>query len=304
MNIRKKQASFERQQKIAGYIFIAPLIFGAAFMFLPNIIKTIIYSLNDMVLGNGNYTLEWKGFEYYYKALFVNADFIQYVLKSLWEMLVYVPTIVIFSLFISSVLNQKFKGRVIVRAIFFLPVVIATGIVTKVDSAYDLVSVMSSRDAAEGASESLFQMSSFLYSLNFNENLTKIVVSAANGISNIVNSSGMQIFIFLAAFQEIPVSSYEAAAVEGCSKWEAFWKITIPSVKSQIIVASVYTVIDTFTKTDNVIFNYIHNIAFAENQYSYAMSMYLIYLTSLGIMLGTAMWIVSRSLQKRDGGAV
>lgn len=304
MNIRKKQASFERQQKIAGYIFIAPLIFGAAFMFLPNIIKTIIYSLNDMVLGNGNYTLEWKGFEYYYKALFVNADFIQYVLKSLGEMLVYVPTIVIFSLFISSVLNQKFKGRVIVRAIFFLPVVIATGIVTKVDSAYDLVSVMSSRDAAEGASESLFQMSSFLYSLNFNENLTKIVVSAANGISNIVNSSGMQIFIFLAAFQEIPVSSYEAAAVEGCSKWEAFWKITIPSVKSQIIVASVYTVIDTFTKTDNVIFNYIHNVAFAENQYSYAMSMYVIYLTSLGIMLGTAMWIVSRSLQKRDGGAV
>lgn len=304
MNIRKKQASFERQQKIAGYIFIAPLIFGAAFMFLPNIIKTIIYSLNDMVLGNGNYTLEWKGFEYYYKALFVNADFIQYVLKSLGEMLVYVPTIVIFSLFISSVLNQKFKGRVIVRAIFFLPVVIATGIVTKVDSAYDLVSVMSSRDAAEGASESLFQMSSFLYSLNFNENLTKIVVSAANGISNIVNSSGMQIFIFLAAFQEIPVSSYEAAAVEGCSKWEAFWKITIPSVKSQIIVASVYTVIDTFTKTDNVIFNYIHNIAFAENQYSYAMSMYVIYLTSLGLMLGTAMWIVSRSLQKRDGGAV
>ena len=300
MNIRKKQASFERQQKIAGYIFIAPLIFGAAFMFLPNIIKTIIYSLNDMVLGNGNYTLEWKGFEYYYKALFVNADFIQYVLK----MLVYVPTIVIFSLFISSVLNQKFKGRVIVRAIFFLPVVIATGIVTKVDSAYDLVSVMSSRDAAEGASESLFQMSSFLYSLNFNENLTKIVVSAANGISNIVNSSGMQIFIFLAAFQEIPVSSYEAAAVEGCCKWEAFWKITIPSVKSQIIVASVYTVIDTFTKTDNVIFNYIHNVAFAENQYSYAMSMYVIYLTSLGIMLGTAMWIVSRSLQKRDGGAV
>lgn len=304
MNIRKKQASFERQQKIAGYIFIAPLIFGAAFMFLPNIIKTIIYSLNDMVLGNGNYTLEWKGFEYYYKALFVNADFIQYVLKSLGEMLVYVPTIVIFSLFISSVLNQKFKGRVIVRAIFFLPVVIATGIVTKVDSAYDLVSVMSSRDAAEGASESLFQMSSFLYSLNFNENLTKIVVSAANGISNIVNSSGMQIFIFLAAFQEIPVSSYEAAAVEGCSKWEAFWKITIPSVKSQIIVASVYTVIDTFTKTDNVIFNYIHNVAFAENQYSYAMSMYVIYLTSLGLMLGTAMWIVSRSLQKRDGGAV
>ena len=304
MNIRKKQASFERQQKIAGYIFIAPLIFGAAFMFLPNIIKTIIYSLNDMVLGNGNYTLEWKGFEYYYKALFVNADFIQYVLKSLGEMLVYVPTIVIFSLFISSVLNQKFKGRVIVRAIFFLPVVIATGIVTKVDSAYDLVSVMSSRDAAEGASESLFQMSSFLYSLNFNENLTKIVVSAANGISNIVNSSGMQIFIFLAAFQEIPVSSSEAAAVEGCSKWEAFWKITIPSVKSQIIVASVYTVIDTFTKTDNVIFNYIHNVAFAENQYSYAMSMYVIYLTSLGIMLGTAMWIVSRSLQKRDGGAV
>lgn len=289
--------SFEKKQRLAGYVFIAPLIFGACILFLPNIVKTFVFSMNDIVLGDSAYTLEWKGLKYYYDALFVNADFIQYVIKSLGEMLVYVPTIIVFSLFMASILNQKFHGRVLARAIFFLPVVLATGIVTKTDMIYDLVSAVDGRVALEDSGQ-LVNMSSFLYSLNFNKTLTNVVVQAANGIESIVTSSGMQIFILLAAFQEIPISSYEAAAVEGASKWETFWKITIPSVKNQIVVTSVYTVIDIFTKTDNTIFNYIHKIGFAGNQYGYAMAMYIIYLLAVGLMLGIAMLTIGRMLRE------
>ena len=299
-NKKTLSLSFEKKQKIAGYLFVLPIILGALVLFTPNLIKTIVFSFNEINLSGDGYTLGWKGFDYYYKVLFVNADFIQYVIRSFGEMLVYVPTIIIFSLFMASVLNQKFKGRVIARAIFFLPVVLATGIVTKTDMAYDLVATLTGRDLMDEGSKQLFGMSSFLYSLNFSESLTEIVVNAANGIENIINSSGMQIFILLAAFQEIPLSSYEAAAVEGCSKWETFWKITIPSVKNQIVVTAIYTVIDIFTKTDNELFNYIYDIAFAGNQYSEAMAMYVTYLLSLGIMLAIVMFTVSRIAKKHE----
>lgn len=297
MKKKRKQMSFEKKQRLAGYVFISPLIFGTCILFLPNIIKTFVFSMNDIVLGDSAYTLEWKGFKYFYEALFVNADFIQYVIQSLGEMLVYVPTIIVFSLFMASILNQKFRGRVLARSIFFLPVVLATGIVTKTDMMYDLVSTIDGRVTLEESGQ-LVNMAGFLYSLNFNKTLTNVVVSAANGIENIVTSSGMQIFILLAAFQEIPQSSYEAAAVEGASKWETFWKITIPSVKNQIVVTSVYTVIDIFTKTDNAIFNYIHDIGFAGNQYGYAMAMYIIYLVAVGLMLGIAMLTIGRMLRE------
>ena len=299
-NKKTLSLSFEKKQKIAGYLFVLPIILGALVLFMPNLIKTIVFSFNEINLSGDGYTLGWKGFDYYYKVLFVNADFIQYVIRSFGEMIVYVPTIIIFSLFMASVLNQKFKGRVIARAIFFLPVVLATGIVTKTDMAYDLVATLTGRDLMDEGSKQLFGMSSFLYSLNFSESLTEIVVNAANGIENIINSSGMQIFILLAAFQEIPLSSYEAAAVEGCSKWETFWKITIPSVKNQIVVTAIYTVIDIFTKTDNELFNYIYDIAFAGNQYSDAMAMYVTYLLSLGIMLAIVMFTSSRIAKKHE----
>lgn len=294
---KRKHLSFEKKQQLAGYVFISPLIFGILILFIPNIVKTFVFSMNEIVVGNSSYTLDWKGFDYYYDALFVNADFIQYVIKSLGEMLVYVPTIIVFSLFMASMLNQQFKGRVLARSIFFLPVVLATGIVTKTDMMFDLVAAIDERVVLEESGQ-LVNMAAFLYSLNFNEALTEVVVTAANGIENIVNSSGMQIFILLAAFQEVPQSSYEAAAVEGASRWETFWKITIPSVKSQIIVTSVYTVIDIFTQADNEIFNYIYNIGFQGNQYGYAMAMYVIYLMAVGLMMGTVMLTIGRMMKE------
>ena len=297
----RRSLSVEKKQRLAGYIFISPLIFGFFVLFLPSIIKTFVFSMNNIVIGNAGYTLEWKGFDYYYEALFVNADFIQYVIKSLGEMLVYVPTIIIFSFFMASLLNQTFKGRVFARSIFFLPVVLATGIVTKADMNYDLVQVISGMTELNEEGTQLIGMSSFLYSLNFSPALIKIVVTAANGIENVVNSSGMQIFILLAAFQEIPQSCYEAAAVEGASKWETFWKITIPSVKNQIILTAIYTVIDIFTKTDNQLFNFIHEIGFSGNQYGLAMAMYIIYLLAIGIMLGIVMLTIGRAVKKSEG---
>ena len=304
MKMMKKTKTFSLERKRAryGYLFTLPLILGLAFIFIPNIVQTVLYSLNETVIDGSGYTLEWIGLKYYIKAFAGDAKFLQYMLSSLGELLVQVPVILIFSLFMAMVLNQKFKGRVVARAIFFLPLVLSTGIISRVEASTQLDSLMSMRDALEGMQGTRFDLSQLLLSMNFNATLSDIVVSAATGIKDIVNASGMQIFIFLAAFQQIPVSVYEAAQVEGCSKWVLFWKVVIPMTAKQILVAGVYTVVDVFTRTDGVLFTYIHEMAYTNNQYSYAMAMYLVYAMGLGIMMAIALATVYKLMNRSEGG--
>ena len=299
---QKKPLSLERKRARYGYIFTAPLIIGLVFFFIPNIVKTVIFSMNETIIESTGYSLEPAGFQYYYKAFFEDAKFLQYTLASLGEILLQVPIILIFSLFMAMVLNQEFKGRVVARAIFFLPVVLATGIVSKVEVTTQLGSLIETRDALEmGLVATGFDMKQWLTSMNFNASLIEVVIDAAEGIKEIVNASGMQIFIFLAAFQQIPISVYEAAQVEGCSKWILFWKLIIPMTSKQIVVAGVYTVIDVFTRTDSTLFSYIHEMAYANNQYSYAMAMYLIYALGLAIMILIVLVTVYKLMSKSDG---
>lgn len=304
MKMMKKTKTFSLERKRAryGYLFTLPLILGLAFIFIPNIVQTVLYSLNETVIDGSGYTLEWIGLKYYIKAFAGDAKFLQYMLSSLGELLVQVPVILVFSLFMAMVLNQKFKGRVVARAIFFLPLVLSTGIISRVEASTQLDSLMSMRDALEGMQGTRFDLSQLLLSMNFNSTLSDIVVSAATGIKDVVNASGMQIFIFLAAFQQIPVSVYEAAQVEGCSKWVLFWKVVIPMTAKQILVAGVYTVVDVFTRTDGALFTYIQEMAYTNNQYSYAMAMYLVYAMGLGIMMAIALATVYKLMNRSEGG--
>lgn len=304
MKMMKKTKTFslERNRARYGYLFTLPLILGLALIFIPNLVQTVLYSLNETVIDGSGYTLEWIGLKYYIKAFAGDAKFLQYMLSSLGELLVQVPVILVFSLFMAMVLNQKFKGRVVARAIFFLPLVLSTGIISRVEASTQLDSLMLTRDALEGMQGTRFDLSQLLLSMNFNATLSDIVVSAARGIKDIVNASGMQIFIFLAAFQQIPVSVYEAAQVEGCSKWVLFWKVVIPMTAKQILVAGVYTVVDVFTRTDGVLFTYIHKMAYTNNQYSYAMAMYLVYAMGLGIMMAIALATVYKLMNRSEGG--
>ncbi len=294
---KRRPLSLEKKQARMGYIFVIPLLFGLCFLFLPNIVNTVIFSLNDTEITPNGYVLHWRGLYYYNKALTENPQFTKLLISSYGEMVAQVPTIVVFSLFFASILNQKFKGRVVARAIFFLPVIISTGVMLSVNSAFNLVDFASGRsslnDAIDTASASGLDITMLLKELNLGEGITDFIASAANGVYDIVSSSGMQIFILLAAFQEIPNPLYEAAQVEGCSKWETFWKITIPMVSRQIVVVTVYTVIDSFTKNNSALFKYISDNTWSRTQYADGTSMYMIYALSLAVVLGLVAGLTS-----------
>lgn len=298
MNLFHKR-TLEQKRTDVGYIFIIPLILGVFLIFIPNIIQTFIFSINDMEITGSGYFLHFKGFQYYKDALLTDPNFNQYLMVSLKNLALNIIIIAIFSLFIATILNQKFHGRIFARVIFFIPVILCTGVLTLVDS--QAISYMSAGQMIETGSSvdvsNLAQITTILNSLNFNDTLTSVISSCISGIYDIVKMSGIQIFIMLSGLQEISPSLYEAASVEGCSKWELFWKITFPMIAPQIAVCTVYTIADSFSQSSNQVFAYTNELAFKGNQYALATAMNMEYLVCLGVMVFIILWVLKKLLK-------
>lgn len=303
-----RRNSLEKKQQRIGVIFLIPLIIGMCFIFLPNLVKTFIFTLSEINIDKNGYSLNFVGLQNYIRLFTEDVYFRQNLVSTIWALVTQVPVLVIFSLFIATILNQKFKGRMIARAIFFVPVIMATGIISRIDTTTNLMNFLdSSRQLQTGTSldnisAQLFDMGAMLSSMNFNQTLISIVTGAANGISTVVISSGMQIFIFLAGLQEIPESLYEAARTEGCSAWETFWKITFPMISPQIVVNLVYTVVNTFTDPNNSLFLYISGIsAYGNSQYGFATAMYMVTAVCTSLLLGLVGYALSKFVRHTEG---
>ena len=81
-----------------------------------------------------------------------------------------------------------------------------------------------------------------------------------NGITDVINRSGVQMLVFLAGLQSISPAIYESCSIDGATTWETFWKITLPMISPMILVNSIYTVIDSFTSESNRVMQYITGI--------------------------------------------
>lgn len=265
---KKKIASLDRRKARAGWLFVLPFVIGFVLIYIPIIYQSIKYSFFTYtpVSGGGAMIKTFVGWEHYRNALFEKSDFMQTLLTGLKEMAFDIPAILIFSLFIAVILNQKMVGRAAFRAIFFLPVVVSTGLMESImhasyaasGTSMDVGSEASAADkiasslAIEGLLENVFA------SLGFGEGLVKYISTAVAGISDIVNRSGVQILIFLASLQSISPAIYESCQIDGATSWETFWKITFPMVSPMILVNGVYTIIDNFTTDSNSVMNVIN----------------------------------------------
>lgn len=287
---RSHSLSYMERRARKGYLFMLPLFFGLALVFIPSLVRTVIFSFNEITIGSFGYKLTFQGWQYYQTALTKDPQIVPDMVASLRTLLINIPIILIFSLFIATLLNQRFRGRLIARMIFFLPVILTTGILVRFDApAMNMVS--QTVDTGSDSSLALVGgLSSMLASLNFSDTLTGIISSAVSNIYSVVTASGIQIFIFLAGLQEIPRSLYEAAAVEGCSKWELFWKITFPMIMPQMTINAVYTIVDSFTDPTGI-FTYISELG-TQQQYSLATAASILYLICLGVVIAAVMAII------------
>ena len=282
---RKRGASLQARKSRAGWFFILPFLLGFVLVYVPIIFGSIKYSFNEIdILTGGGYELVWVGIENYQRAL-ADSTFVQTLLNGISGLLIDIPTILLFSLFIAILLNQKMIGRGAFRAIFFIPVLLTTGLIASIDASNTLGDYMDSTgegiDTGAGASSGAAEIVSATDLQNLFSNmvvggeLAGFVTSAVNNIFDIVNRSGVQMLIFLSGLQGISPSIYESCQMEGASPWETFWKITLPMVSPMILVNAVYTVIDSFTSESNEVMKYVnamYNQAGDGNVISSAMS--------------------------------
>ena len=289
---KNKSALFEKRARY-GYVFIAPLILGVCLIFIPNLIETFLYSVCEIDTAN-NFALNLSGFGFYKEALRSDPKFIPLLADNLKNLVINVPIIVIYSLFIATLLNQEFKGRVVARIIFFIPVLLATGVLSDTDSTALLYTGAGQViDTGVSSGSGFADMTTLLSSLSFPKPLIDVVTGAVSNIYTITHSSGLQIFIFLAGLQEIPTSVYEAASIEGCSKWELFWKITFPMIAPQIAVNAIYTIAISATD-NNALLAYSNTLAFGESNYSLATAMNIIYLLALGLFVMLVLALIGK----------
>lgn len=298
---RFKNMSLQEKKGLWGWVFILPWIIGFTIFFAVPLIQSFIYSLSELSLTTTGMNLEFLGISNYVNALTQNVDFNQTLIEVVVDMLVNVPLIVIFSLFVAVVLNQQFKGRMLARAVFFLPVILASGVIFNIESGDFLQSIMSGAGAEEESFQAglrSFQLEMLLLDAGINEYIIEYLTGAVNRIYEIVGASGVQILIFLAGLQSISPQLYEVAKIEGATGYEAFWKITFPLISPLILTNIIYSIIDSFT--DNDMTTLIQETAFDDFNFGLSGAMGWMYFIVISIILLVSTYFVSRRVFYQD----
>ena len=295
---RKKSVSLDKKKARAGWIFVLPFIIGLVFVYFPIVFESLEQSLFYKVPGDATARV-FNKFASYYEAFF-NADtsgFAQALFASVGEIILDIPMILLFSLFMAVLLNQKIGGRAVFRAIFFVPVILSTGIMESIDASAVLDTMSNAGGIDDGSGSSAageivdaVDLQKFFNGISLPDGMLKYVTDAINDIFNIVNRSGVQMLIFLAGLQSISPAIYESVQIDGASAWETFWKITFPMISPMILVNAVYTVIDAFT-VDSTVMTYISNLKLTEVEKTTAITTamswiyFLLVIAILGILV-------------------
>lgn len=284
--------SYRQRQILGGLLFTFPFIIGFSLFFLYPFIQSIIFSLNKLELGKTGYVLQWLGLQNYRYALLTHPTFNRVFTESIAQTLSGLPMVLGFSLFAASILNQKFKGRAVARMILFLPVILGAGVVLKMEvDDYAYIMSKHARDSLYFAGPALRDL---LATARLPDAVLDYLIDVINRIPEIINASGVQILIFLAGFQAIPASIYEAADVEGATAWERFWLITFPSLSPLILTNVVYTIVDSFTSMQNELILLIEDISFTGAGFGVSMAMTMLYFFFVAALLAVVYAVISR----------
>ncbi len=308
---KRSHASLDRRKARAGWIFVLPFLIGFIAIYLPMIFDSIRYSFSHIKIISGEgFTIEFVGWANYYEALFVNPNFVRTLLTGIQELAFDIPAIILFSLFMAVLLNQKMVGRAVFRAIFFIPVILSTGLIESIDAQNVMDEYMEDTEGIADGSDSstaaeivsAIDIERLFANMKVGTEIVEYVVTAINNIYDIVNRSGVQMLIFLAGLQSISPAIYESCQIDGATGWETFWKITFPMISPMILVNAIYTIIDSFTTDSNSVMKFISSVYTEANgqEISSAMSWMYFLIVILIIAVIAAIFSAFVFYQRKD----
>ncbi|HOB09706.1 MAG TPA: sugar ABC transporter permease [Limnochordia bacterium] len=301
MKRRRSILTMKWRKYLTGFMFVSPFVVGFICFFMYPFVQSIIFSFNQLELTPTGYVLHYVGLDNYHNLLFVHPSFRIAFTETLVQMLSRVPAVLIFSFFAANMLNQRFRGRTIARVVFFLPVIMGAQAVLALQSQDYMQKAMSySKIGAELGMFSGSELRNYLMQLQLPDGLLAYVFGAADSVPQIINSSGIPILIMLAALQSIPSSVFEAASIEGATKWECFWKITFPMILPMIMASVVYTIVESFTSPYNKLVNLIKSTAWQGQGFGVSAAMSWFYFITIAIVLAAVMGVMAKSSHSRS----
>lgn len=165
--------------------------------------------------------------------------------KSLWNTTFFTIVSVAFELAlglaVALLINRAFKGRGIIRASVLIPWAIPTAVAAMMWGFL--------YDGQSGIVAHYFEM------LNFIPDASWLLSTADGGMFSVIfadvwKTTPYMALLLLAGLQTIPNSLYEASNVDGANKFQQFWNITLPLLKSSILVALLFRTLDAFRVFD------------------------------------------------------
>lgn len=290
----KFRLTLERRKALEGILFIAPWLLGFFIFLLGPLLQSLRLAFSEVTDINGLQT-NFIGWANFVEAFLVDEQFVPVLARTIRNCVVDTPIILVFSLFVAILVNMKLRGQTLFRALFFLPVVIGSGMVIQ-------------RLFEQGVGN-LQNMSSGLGSVSRTLDVPTLLITylgpqAAQPIIDVLNRmqfvlwrAGVQILLFLAGLQGISNDRYEAARIDGATDWEIFWKITLPMISPILLVNIIYTIVDSFTDSFNEMLNMIRDIAFrGQFRFGYAAALGWVYFASIFIIIMLVLLIARKHI--------
>jgi multiple sugar transport system permease protein len=226
---RKSQFwTMNRRDAAAGYLFIAPQLLGIITFVLIPLGLVFYYSLHEWnVLAN---TFTFVGGANY-QLLLRDPNLPQV----LWASAVFSAGLVVLNmslaLLLAVLLDQKLKGIVVFRTLFFSPVVV---------SLVAWTIVWSFLLQANGGINGMLAMIG-IEGPNWLRLPSTAMVSVI--VVQVFKNVGLNMILFLAALQGVPKELYEAARVDGAGRFKQFRRITLPMISPTILLTSIITIV-------------------------------------------------------------
>ncbi len=294
---KKKSRGIEQLKSRYGWLFISTWLVGVILFFAIPVIQSVIYSFSQMTVNEGGIKTLFVGMKNYKYIIAEHTDYLGWLRKSVTNFLYSLPIIVLLSLVLALLLNNKFKGRLFFRALYFMPVIIASGVVIELISGMT-TGGMSDSSVSESVSGGMFSVQDVMAVLDLPNQVAEYVQKIISNIFDLIWNSGIQTVLFIAGLQSIPSSLYEASRVEGATKWEEFWFITFPMLSNVTLLVMVYTMVELFISNRNVLILKVYDLMRAA-VYDQTSAMMWFYFLIVGGIMGIIVGIYRKCLQNK-----
>lgn len=296
-----KKRGYERKKSLYGFLFVLHWIIGFIAFFLVPLIQSLIFTFSEVSITNEGFSTEFTGLKNLKFIFFESAKFVENLVASINDFIYKVPIILVLSLIIALVLNGKFKGRTFFRSLFFIPVIISTGVVMKYIAGDSVMESM--RNSGESVtnmySSGLINFNEVFLGLGIPDSLSNIVMGFIDGIFDLIWNCGIQIVLFIMGLQSIPDQLYEVSKVEGATKWEEFWYITVPMLRHSIVLVVSFTAIDFCSSESNKAMSQAFKLLMQQQVYNQSAAMMWSFFVIMGIMFGAVLLLAHRFIFRK-----